>query len=155
MRDARYDGIADWYDERVHGDAHPSDCVVCEGLRSIDDRRPGLVVGLGCGTAAHWQAICSRDRRLIGVDISAQLLRIASTRLPATILGDARRPPLRPGSVDVVATTLHTDVASAEELFSAVYDLLRPEGTALVVGAHPCLNNRVRLPERDDLGVEL
>lgn len=35
----------------------------------------------------------------------------------------------------------HTDVPSAEDLFRAVHDLLRPGGTALVVGAHPCFNN--------------
>lgn len=142
MVEARYDEVADWYDEQVRGDDHQEDCIVCTDLRLLDDGRPGLVVDLGCGTAAHRNAITTSDREIVGVDLSAGLLKHALPRLSAVAVGNATMPPIRPGAADVVVTTfVHTDVSSAEALFGAVHDLLRPGGTALVVGAHPCFNN--------------
>jgi SAM-dependent methyltransferase len=148
---ARYDEIADWYDAEVKGGAHPDQCFACEQVRRLDDGVSGLVVDLGCGTAAHHQALVGPGRTTIGIDISPALLRHAQPRLDAVVVGDATRAPVRTGVADlVVSIFVHTDVASPQNLFRAAHDLLRPGGTALFAGAHPCFNNP--FSGRDDDG---
>lgn len=142
MTDARYDAVADWYDNTVDGETHPDRCYACDQVRLLDDGLPGLVVDLGCGTGAHRQALARPDRTLVGVDISSGLLRHAQRRLDAVAVADAIAPPLRTGAADVVVSIfVHTDVASARDLFRSAFDLLRPGGSALFAGAHPCFNS--------------
>lgn len=139
---ARYDDVADWYDSAVEGEMHPDGCFACEQVRLLDDGLPGLVVDLGCGTAAHRRTLSRVDRTIVGVDVSLPLLRQAQRRLDSVAVGDATRPGLRPGVADVVvAIFVHTDVESAAELFRSAYKLLRVGGTALFAGAHPCFNS--------------
>jgi ubiquinone/menaquinone biosynthesis C-methylase UbiE len=59
-----------------------------------------LVVDVGCGTGRHVTALAGRGARCVGVDISAGLLRAAVPQAGGFVLADARRLPLRPGSVD-------------------------------------------------------
>jgi SAM-dependent methyltransferase len=138
---ARYDDVADWYDSAVEGATHLDRCYSCDQIHRLDDGLPGLVVDLGCGTAAHRNAVARPDRTIVGVDISMGVLRHAQRRLHAVVVADATRVPLRVRAADVVvAIFVHTDVESAHDLFRSAHDLLRPGGTALFVGAHPCFN---------------
>lgn len=140
--EARYDAVADWYDSTVDGETHQDECFACDQVRRLDDGMPGLVVDLGCGTGAHRQAITRPDRTLIGVDISAGLIRNALRRLDAVAVADATVLPLRPASADVaVSIFVHTDLPSAKNLFRSAHNLLRPGGSALFACAHPCFNS--------------
>lgn len=142
MGEPRYDAVADWYARTVDGEAHRDLCFACDQVRLLDDGLPGLVIDLGCGTGAHRQALARPDRTLIGVDISHGVLRHAQRRLDAVAVADATVPPLRAATADVVVSIfVHTDVASAKELFRSAHDLLRPGGSALFAGAHPCFNS--------------
>lgn len=65
----------------------------------------GLVLDLGCGSGLDAPALLGRGFRLIGLDISAKMLRIAQS-IPEVagrlLLGEMRALPLADGSVDAV-----------------------------------------------------
>ncbi len=62
-----------------------------------------LVIDVGCGTGRHAVELAGRGMRVVGVDISAGLLRAAAQRLSGRwIQADARRLPLTDGVADVV-----------------------------------------------------
>jgi SAM-dependent methyltransferase len=138
----RYEEIADWYEAKVKGGSDHDECFACDQIRRLDGGVSGLVVDLGCGTAAHCQALAAPGRTVVGIDISAGLLQHAQPRLQSVVVGDATRPPVRLGVADlVVSIFVHTDVPSALGLFRAAHDLLRPGGTVVISGAHPCFNS--------------
>ncbi len=76
MGGARYDEYASWYDERLQGERHPTDCVVCRAILDLDDGRSGVLIDVGCGGAAHRRALCRSGRVVFGFDISFEQVRI-------------------------------------------------------------------------------
>ncbi len=141
MGGARYDEYASWYDERLQGERHPTDCVVCRAILDLDDGRSGVLIDVGCGGAAHRRALCRSGRVVFGFDISFEQVRIARQRLDAVVVGDGCRLPLPDGQVDAVNLTfVHTDVADPGALIGEAARILTPEGQLVLVGAHPCFN---------------
>lgn len=62
-----------------------------------------LAVDVGCGTGRHARELASQGVHVIGVDLSFGLLEVAARhRTGGWVQGDARRLPLRSGTVDVV-----------------------------------------------------
>ncbi len=102
-----------WY-ERAFGAAYPvvyahrdeaearTALDLCERL--LDRVPPGPWLDLGCGQGRHLWALVARGRDVVGLDLSPELLRLASAESPGArlIRGDMRRLPLRPASVSAV-----------------------------------------------------
>ena len=71
---ARYDGLADWYDARY--------------VAGQDDHQPGLLdllgpgagpcLDIGCGTGRNFETIRASGRSVVGLDFSADQLRLAA-----------------------------------------------------------------------------
>jgi SAM-dependent methyltransferase len=137
--DARYDGHADWYDAtfRAYGDAQGSAGLLARLLRPADP--PGAVcVDVGCGTGLHFAAVEACGYRVIGVDVSADQLRLAASRNPRLIRADAGRLPLATASVPtVVMTFVHTDLDDFPAAVSEAARILRPGGRLVYLGVHP------------------
>jgi ubiquinone/menaquinone biosynthesis C-methylase UbiE len=75
---------------------------------------------------------------VIGVDVSADQLRIAASRNPRLIQADAGRLPLQDASVPAVAMTfLHTDVDDFAAAIAEAARVLRPGGRLIYLGLHP------------------
>ena len=92
-----------------------------------------------CGTGLHFEALRASGRALTGIDISADQLRIASTRHGRLVRADAARLPFAAGAFDgVSATYLHTDVDDIAPIFAEVARVLRPGGGFVYLGTHPC-----------------
>lgn len=139
METARYDGHADWYDDkfRGYGSAEGSGGALARLLGPAD---PGgaVCVDVGCGTGLHFAAVRGRGYTVVGVDFSGDQLRLAASRDPRVVRGDARRLPLATGSVPaVVMTFTHTDIDDFPAAVAEAARVLRPGGRLVYLGSHP------------------
>jgi SAM-dependent methyltransferase len=138
MRPApRYDGHAQWYDEwraaHVGGNA-----AEISGLLGPGD---GLCLDLGCGTGLLFPALASTGRTVVGMDMSADQLRFARGRSREVIQADGAALPFGAGVfATVVASWISTDVNDFGAVLAEAARVLRPGGTFLFYGAHPCFN---------------
>jgi ubiquinone/menaquinone biosynthesis C-methylase UbiE len=137
---ALYDEIADWYEgtflpnTRAQGDLLGYDRLVPELLGPGE----GPLLEVGCGTGDH----SGRFRRLgwtpVGIDLSANMLRYGSRKLPAA-RADAERLPVADGTFGAAATMMvHTDMPGYATVLGEVARVLKPGGVLLHVGVHPC-----------------
>ncbi len=141
MPAALYDEHADWYDTYSRGDDHPANCLICAAIGELDDRRRGLLVDVGCGSAAHRRPLLQPERAVIGVDISFGLLGYAKRRLGAVAVGNGCCLPLADGCADAVNLTfVLSDVDDPSAVLSEAARILRPSGQLVLVGPHPCFN---------------
>jgi SAM-dependent methyltransferase len=138
---ARYDGHADWYDEFARADAGGFMAHARAALAELLPPGPGIAVDVGCGTGLHAPVLTDHGFRVLGLDYSADQLRIARGRLPV-VRADARALPLAGGSVAVAASLLtHTDLDGFDRLVAECARVLRPGGALVYVGVHPCFVN--------------
>ena len=109
----------------------------------------GLAVDLGCGTGLHADTVRRRGYDVLGLDVSADQVRIGRSRV-AVVRADARAAPLGDGVAAVVVSVLtHTDVDGFGRLVDEAVRLLAPGGCFVYVGVHPCFVSPVaeRLPD--------
>ena len=141
---ATYDAIAPWYD-RLVGPFHGRTCELAIALADID---PGdRVVELGTGPGRGAVALADRvgpEGTVIGIDAAPGMLDRARRRIgrwgvePWTDLlgGDARSPPIRDGTADIVwledTLELFTQV-EMEAVLRAARRMLRPDGQLVVL----------------------
>jgi SAM-dependent methyltransferase len=135
---ARYDGFADWYDTTFRNLADD------KGSTGLLARLLGpataaeICLDIGCGTGLHAGAPLVHGYTLVGVDVSADQLRIAANRNPRVIQADARALPVRDASVAVVVMTfIHTDVDDFPAAVAEAVRVLRPGGRLVYLGLHP------------------
>jgi SAM-dependent methyltransferase len=150
MPDARYDGAADWYDELAGDFVQPFASVLA--ARAADFVGPGSVVlDIGCGTGLHFRSLQTRGLQPIGVDVSADQLRIAHERA-VVVQADAAALPIGDGTIALaVAAFVHTDIDRFSSAVAEVARVLRSGGQFVYVGIHPCFTGTFvsRTTERD------
>ena len=73
---ARYDGLAEWYDENLRGFT----LRWTDALRELLGRGPGRCLDLGCGTGLHFPTLVELGWTTTGIDLSADQLRLAAAR---------------------------------------------------------------------------
>jgi SAM-dependent methyltransferase len=140
---ARYDGLAEWYDAFVRGEG-AAWTQVAEGLIvELLGRGPGRCLDLGCGSGAFVPVLANQDWTVVGVDLSADQLEVARSSVgelaEALIQADARELPFEAESFDaVVAVLVHTDIDGYHLGVREVARVLRPGGRFVHVGTHPC-----------------
>src|SRR5215467_5530020 len=105
---ARYDGLADWYDARFVIGAEPHQ----PGLLDLLGPGSGPCLDIGCGTGRNFGTIRASGRTVVGLDYSADQLRLARTRTDGPLLrGDAAHVPFRDASFDAaIMMWISTDV---------------------------------------------
>lgn len=135
---ARYDGFADWYDVNL------GEVINAAGRELLDLLGPGSgrCLDLACGTGVNLGRLTDAGWEVIGVDLSAEQLRLARQRAPEgveLIQGDATQLPFADASFDAVACALlHTDVEDFAAVCGEAARVLRPGGRLAYVGIHPC-----------------
>lgn len=138
---ARYDGLADWYEAQVSaGDAGPfTDCAL-RLLGELAGRGRQVALDIGCGTGVAAPTLRDLGWAPVGVDLSADQLRLAAPRLPVA-LADAASLPVRSGSVALACTLLtSTDIADFTGATREVRRVLEAGGRWVLVAVHPCFH---------------
>jgi len=141
--DARYDGLADWYDAFARGDGAVWTRTAGELLARLLGNGPGRCLDLGCGTGVFVPLLAELGWTVVGVDLSADQLGVARERVAdvaeALVEADAAALPFEDGSLDAVAAVLvHTDIDGYDLALREVARVLRPGGRFVHVGTHPC-----------------
>ncbi len=134
---ARYDGIADWYD------AHTSelDSAQFDELHALLGPGNGYCLDLGCGTGRFAGLIRSTGRIPIGIDVSADQLRLARRQFATLIQGDARSLPFANSTFNaVLGMWISTDIDEFGTALCEIARVLAPKGTFVFHGVHPCFN---------------
>jgi len=104
---ARYDGHADWYDEWNKANIERYAPQVRELLGPGD----GMCLDLGCGSGHYFDIIAATGRTVVGLDYSADQLRVARSRSHRVVRGDAAALPFADCTFPTVATMwISTDV---------------------------------------------
>lgn len=135
---ARYDGLADWYDERFVIGAEPHQ----PGLLDLLGPGSGPCLDIGCGTGRNFQTIRESGRSVVGLDYSADQLRLARTRTDGPLMvADAGVLPFADASFDTVMVMwISTDVDDFGQVLREAARVLRPDGVLVAYGVHPCFN---------------
>jgi SAM-dependent methyltransferase len=151
---ARYDGIADWYDEMIHGAGAPVTNQVEDLVRGLLGRGSGSCVDVACGGGVFVPVLRELGWDVTGVDVSEDQLRVARDRVgsQATLLqADAAALPFADASFDAAVCLLaHSDVDAYEDVLGELARVLRPGATLVHVGTHPCFVGPFAVPRADE-----
>jgi SAM-dependent methyltransferase len=139
-RTTTYDGLAEWYDQYVGG-SHAD-----EGgrlVRRLLGLGPGRLLDQGCGGGRFFELFAELGWSPVGVDLSADQLRIAQRRADAVgaelVQGDATELPFADEEFDAVVQILvSTDIEPFERLVGEAARVLKAGGVFVHVGTHPC-----------------
>lgn len=108
MARACYDGHADWYEDSIAAYSATATPLL---LRLVG-AGPGSCLDVGCGTGAHLAALVGAGWSVVGVDASADQLRVARRRPgplgTALVQADAARLPFVDGGLDLVVSGFPT-----------------------------------------------
>ncbi len=134
---ARYDGWAAWYDEWNAPNAARNASEVLDVLGAGD----GLCLDVGCGTGLYFEVLARSGRTVVGLDRSANQLRVAQTRSGNIAQGDATALPFGDEVFQTVAAMcISTDVDDFRAVLAEAGRVLVPGGLVLCYGVHPCFN---------------
>lgn len=141
----RYDGLADWYDDFA-GPAARDRAADLIGLLGAVDVGPAegardRCLDLCCGTGLNIDAIRATGRSVVGIDASADQLRLARRRCTALVQADAAALPFADATFGTVtALWMSTDVDDFSQVLTEAARCLVPGGLLVLYGAHPCFN---------------
>jgi SAM-dependent methyltransferase len=134
---ARYDGHADWYE----GWSEPNAERGASELLELFGQGEGLCLDLGCGGGRHFGVISATGRTAVGLDCSADQLRVARNRSHRIIQSDAAVLPFADCAFPTVAAMwISTDVDDFGDVLQEAARVLAPGGLLVFYGVHPCFN---------------
>ena len=134
---SRYDGYAEWYDTWNKPNAERN----APDVRELLGPGAGLCLDLGCGSGLYFDVVAATGRTVVGLDRSADQLRIAQGRSRHIVRGDAAALPFADGTFPAVAAMwLSTDVDDFTAVLAEAARVLAPGGRLVFYGAHPCFN---------------
>src|SRR5213592_1825860 len=107
---ARYDGLADWYEDWSTLPAVESfSRAAAEAVLRMLGQGPGRCLDVGCGGGVLLPRLVAAGWATVGSDLSADQLRVAEARAGAVaealVRADAARLPFTDGSFDAVVST--------------------------------------------------
>lgn len=117
-------------------------------IETLDVTAGECVLEVGCGYGNSFRALreaVGSDGRLVGLDLSRGMVRSARDRISDSgwrnvevLRGDARQPPLTPGTFDAAYAAMSLSaVPDPEAAIEAIRTVLRPGGRLVVLDARP------------------
>jgi SAM-dependent methyltransferase len=135
-----YDGLADEY-EAFFGVQREYYRRAGDALRRLLGSGNGRCLDVGCG-AGHFIGVArALGWHVVGVDASADQLRVARKREPDAelVVADASALPFEDGSFGAgYSTFTHTDIDDFSGAIAEAIRVLRPGARFVYVGNHPC-----------------
>lgn len=132
---ARYDGIAEWYEEFRPALSEEEGEAVARLLGS----GTGRCLDLGCGTGIPTAAVAELGWSVVGVDVSADVLEHARARGLEVVQAPADDLPFEDESFDAAVSVLtHTDIDGFATAIAEVARVLKPAAPFVYIGVHPC-----------------
>lgn len=135
MAEARYDGIAEWYDG-WRPELTRDELAALMRLLGTGD---GRCLDVGCGTGVATTVAGELGWTAVGVDVSAELLAVARERGLEVVEGSAHALPFEEQSFDAaISVWTHTDVGDFRAAVAEVVRVLRAGAPFVYIGGHPC-----------------
>jgi ubiquinone/menaquinone biosynthesis C-methylase UbiE len=129
-----YDLVAAKYEERfrdeLQGKARDR-----ELLESFAGSVGDPIVEIGCGPGQVGVFVRERGRRVVGLDLSHEMAKLASCRLDGAVTADMRSLPLRTAAVGGILafySLIHLQRPELESVLRAFHRVLRPNGRILL-----------------------
>ncbi len=146
MVKAKYDEIAEWYDQWVQNRPLIHQLVVPALFELVGEVEGQKICDLACGQGLIARLLTQSGASVTGLDVSARLLEIArqveqSSSLGITYLqGDAQTAPiLKDSSFEGVTCNMALmDIPNLEATLQTVRRILRPHGWFVFSITHPC-----------------
>jgi SAM-dependent methyltransferase len=135
-----YDGLAEAYDSFIDVKSRYYR-VAAEALSHLLGPGDGSCLDIGCGGGHFLAGPLELGWEMVGVDLSADQLRIAHGRYPQVEFtqADATQLPFPDRSFDAAFSTFtHTDFDDFHGALQEALRVLRPGGRFVYVGNHPC-----------------
>ena len=135
MTEARYDGLAEWYQE-FRPALGEEESAALERLLGPGE---GRCLDLACGTGLPTEAVARLGWSVVGVDVSADLLEVARERGLEVHQAPADALPFEDAGFDAAISVLtHTDVDGFASGVAEVARVLKAEAPFVYIGVHPC-----------------
>ena len=135
MAEARYDGLAAWYEEFRPALSDEETAA----LERLLGRSHGRCLDLGCGTGLPSAEVAKLGWSVVGVDVSTDLLEVARGRGLDVHEAPAASLPFHDASFDAAVSVLtHTDIDEFAEAVGETARVLKPGAPFVYIGVHPC-----------------
>jgi SAM-dependent methyltransferase len=135
MGEARYDGIAEWY-EGWRPAVTPEEL---DALRRLLGNGTGRCLDIGCGNGVSTAVAAELGWETVGVDVSPELLELARRRGVEALKGAAGALPFDDSTFDAaVSVWTHTDIEDFAAALREAARVLQPDAPLVYVGGHPC-----------------
>lgn len=134
MTEARYDGLAAWYEEFRPALSEDEQAALARLLGPGN----GRCLDVACGTGLPTTAVAELGWSVVGVDVSVDLLEVAQARGLDVVQAPADDLPFEDASFDAAVSVLtHTDVDGFADAVAEVARVLKPAAPFVYVGVHP------------------
>jgi SAM-dependent methyltransferase len=138
-------GVREGYDRWAQTyDATPNPVVSLDRrytLLALDARPGEVVLDAGCGTGAHLGRLCNLGARVLGLDVSLGMLRVARYNAPVAALARAdlnESFPVPAGGFDAVLSSLVSEhLTNLNCFFGEAFAALREGGRFVFSAFHP------------------
>lgn len=156
-----WSGVADWYDDMLeqNPDSFQKNVLMPNLIRIVDPKKGMTILDLACGQGYFSRAFAANGAKVIGYDISKELIALALEQEKKRKEGEEKiqfhvtpadsLPFLQNETVDVV--TIILALQNIENLAGTISEcsrVLKPGGRLIMVINHPAF----RIPQRSDWG---
>jgi ubiquinone/menaquinone biosynthesis C-methylase UbiE len=148
--------VARWYDDLLEGnsDSYQAKVILPNLLRLMEIKAGEVVLDLACGQGFFSEHFAKAGAKVIGIDLSAELIALAKSRVSEGTFFVAPAHQLSmidTGSVSKVAIVLAIqNIREFSETFAECHRMLKPNGRLFIVLNHPAF----RVPDRSRWGFD-
>lgn len=151
-KDPSWSFVAEEYSEAFTSPDSYHSAVILPNVMRVLEGREGPLLEIGCGTGFFSHALFAKDRAVIGIDVSPEMIREASRGTgPTFCVASAEALPFENAEFETVLSVLALqNMRDLQKTLTEASRVLRPRGMLVIVLNHPVL----RIPKRSSWGFE-